>query len=362
MRTILATTLLSLSLAATAADTTTIPVTAQQRQALGIEVAPLEAVAVEHGILLPARVAVPNAQLQVVTAPQEGLVEMLLVAEGQTVHKGQPLVRIQSPRLLELQSDYLETASRHALADSNYRRDRQLSKEGIIAERRLLESRAAYQELSTSLARLQRLLELAGMDGQALEDLKKSRELSSTLLVRAPLDGVVLEQLVTAGKRVEAADPLYRIADVDPLWLEIHVPLAQLGQTAVGQTVSVPDPGITGRIVTIGRMVHSTDQGVLVIAEVSDGAAQLHPGQFLQVQLASRSDTNSFRVPRSAVARAGGRQFIFVAGPDGFTPLPVSVSSEQADGMVVRGDLAPDSRVAVNGAAALKAIWQGEAP
>lgn len=357
MKYILIGTLLTVSLAANAADS--IPVSERQRAALGIEVATLEAVSVEHGTLLPARVAVPNAQLQVVTAPHQGLVEMLLVAEGETVHKGQPLVRIQSPKLLELQSDYLETASRYALAGSNYRRDQKLSKEGIIAARRLLESRAAFQEVSTSLARLKRLLELAGMDDQALTDLEKRRELSSTLLVRAPLDGVVLEQLVTAGKRVEAADPLYRIADVDPLWLEIHVPLAQLGETAPGQPVYVPDLGISGRIVTIGRMVHSADQGVLVRAEVSEGVNQLHPGQFLQVQLTTRTGQHNYRVPRSAVARVGDTRFIFVAAAEGFTPLPVEVSSEQDTGLIVRAELAQGSRIAVNGAAALKAIWQG---
>ena len=358
MKILLAAPLLFLSLATVAADNIT--VTEQQRAALGIDIAPLEPVAVEHGILLPARVAVPNAQLQVVTTPQQGLVEMLLVAEGEAVHKGQPLVRIQSPKLLDLQSEYLETASRYALAGSNYRRDRQLNEEGIIAERRLLESRAAFQEISTSMARLKRLLELAGMDEAALKELEKRRELSSTLLVRSPLDGEVLEQLVTAGKRVEAADPLYRIADVDPLWLEIHVPLAQLGETQTGQQVYVPDLGLTGRIVTIGRMVHSADQGVLVRAEVSAGAEQLHPGQFLQVQLATQSGKDNFRVPRSAVARVGERHFVFVAGPGGFAPMPVEVSSEQADSLVVRAGLPPGSRIAINGAAALKAIWQGE--
>ena len=75
----------------------------EQRTALGIETAPLAASGDLHSARFPAEVAVPNAQLQVVTAPQAGVVEMLLVAEGEEIHQGQPLVRIQSPRLLELQ-------------------------------------------------------------------------------------------------------------------------------------------------------------------------------------------------------------------------------------------------------------------
>jgi len=360
MKMILPATLMLFALQATAAEV--IPVSMTQRSALGIEVAPLESVAVKHSTLLPARVAVPNAQLQVVTAPQEGLVEVLLVAEGERVEKGQPLVRIQSPRLLELQSQYLETLSRYSLANSNYRRDRQLNKEGIIAERRLLESQAAFLEVSTSLARLRRLLEIAGMDEAALNDLEKRRELSTTLIVRAPLDGVVLEQLVTAGNRVEAADPLYRIADLDPLWLEIHVPLEQLGDTAPGQTVLVPALNLSGPVITVGRMVHSADQGVLVRAEIRDGAQQLHPGQFLQAQLASASDAHTYRVPRGALARIQGRHYIFAAGPNGFTPVEVTVTAEQSADLVVRAQLPADTAIAINGAAAIKAIWQGEQP
>jgi RND family efflux transporter MFP subunit len=355
-------TALLLLLTVPAAASELIRLSAEQRSALGIAVAPLESVDVQHGTLLPARVAVPNAQLQVVTAPQQGLVELLLVAEGEPVHRGQPLVRIQSPKLLELQSDYLETRSRYDLANSNYRRDQQLHGEGIIAQRRLLESKAAFTELSTSLARLRRLLELAGMDAQALRDFEKTRQLSSTLIVRSPLDGVVLEQLVIAGKRVEAADPLYRIARLDPLWLEIHVPLEQLGETAVGQLVYVPELGVSGPIITIGRMVHSTDQGVLIRAEISDGAQRLHPGQFLQVQLTSAADRHSFRVPRTAVARVQGRHFIFAAAAGGFTPVEVKVAAEQSEHLVVEVALPADARVAVNGAAAIKAIWQGEQP
>jgi RND family efflux transporter MFP subunit len=355
-------TALSLLLAVPAGATELIRVSAEQRSALGIEVAAPEAVDLQHGRLLPARVAVPNAQLQVVTAPQQGLVEVLLVAEGEPVHQGQPLVRLQSPKLLEMQSDYLETLSRYTLANSNYRRDQQLHKEDIIAERRLLESKAIFTEVSTSLASLRRLLELAGMAPQALQDLEKHRQLSSTLVVRSPLDGVVLEQLVIAGNRVEAADPLYRLADLDPLWLEIHVPLEQLGETAVGQQVLVPALGVSGRIITVGRMVHSADQGVLIRAEVSEGAQRLRPGQFLQVQLTSAAERHSFRVPRSAVARLQGRQFVFTAGADGFTPVAVKVASEQSTHLIVEAALPADTRIAINGAAAIKAIWQGAQP
>jgi RND family efflux transporter MFP subunit len=332
-----------------------------QRKALHIETGQVVATSRNLGSLLPARVAVPNAQLHVVTAPQEGLIEVLLSAEGEAVTAGQPLVRIQSPRLLELQSEYLEVFTRQRLAATNYRRDRQLNEEGIIAERRLLESRASYQELTTSLARVQRLLELAGMDEAALATLAAERKLDSTLLVRAPFDGVILEQLVTAGSRVEAADPIYKIAQLDPLWLEIHVPLGELGETRVGQQVVVPELDVTGRIITIGHMVHGADQGVLIRAEVHEDSDKLRPGQFVQARIAMAASGNSYRVPRSAVVYAEGESHIFLEQPQGFVAVAVEVTEQDAGSLVISADLPVDARIATRGAAAIKSAWlQGD--
>lgn len=333
----------------------------EQRAALGIEMAPLEASGDLQSARFPAKVAVPTAQLQVVTAPQGGVIEVLLVAEGEEIRQGQPLVRIQSPRLLELQGEYLETRARFKLAESNYKRDRQLSKDGIIAERRLLESQAAYQELSVAQSRLRHLLQLSGMDDQTLGELESQRNLSSTLLVRAPFDGVVLEQMVTVGRGVELADPLYRIAHLTPLWLEIHVPLAQLGDLAVGQNVLVPELDLSGQVISVGRMVHGVDQGVLVRAQVSERTERLRPGQFVQAQLAAARGSSSFRVPGAAVLRSGGQSYVFVAREEGFLPVPVTVTSEEPGYQVIQAELQAGTVIAVSGTVALKAAWSAEA-
>lgn len=334
-----------------------IRISAAQQTALGIRTAPPEAVSDNLSQRLPGEVAVPNAQLQVVTTPQQGLVEVLLVAEGDQISKNQPLVHIQSPGLLELQGEYLEMLTRAKLARANYRRDRQLDKEGIIARRRLLESESRYQELETSLSRLRQSLVLAGMDTTSLDTLETERVLSSTLIVRAPFDGVVLEQMVTAGNRVDAADPLYKVANLDTLWLEVHVPLDQLGTTSPGQKVTIPALGISGTIISIGRMVHGSDQGVLVRAEITEGAGKLRPGQFVQAQLAFSAGVKSFRVPRSAVVRSAGKSYVFIARPNGFEPVAAHVSDEQSSHLIIQADLAPGSRIATGGTVAIKAAW-----
>jgi membrane fusion protein, heavy metal efflux system len=349
--------LLVMTLPVVASDV--IPFNEQQREAMRIETALVQAAASSSSANLPGKVVVPNAQLHIVTAPQKGLVENLLAAEGESVRQGEAMARIQSPALLELQSEYLEVYTRYHLAKSNYHRDLKLKNEGIIANRRLLESKAQHEELLTSLSRVERMLELTGMDEPSLANLRSSRKLDSTLVISAPFDGVVLEQMTTAGNRVDAADPLYRIASLKPLWLEIHAPLEQIADIHNGQRVNVPAAGISGTVITVGKMVHGADQGVLVRAEVIDGAEKLRPGQFLQVQLAIASGHNNFRVPRSAVIYSDGKSHVFSAHTHGFIPIPVKILGEEASALIIQADITAKTRVAVSGTAAIKAAWQG---
>jgi len=333
-----------------------ISLSAVQRDAFGIRSVAIERVESATSTAYPAKVVVPNAQLQVVSASQSGLLEALLVSEGESVKAGQPLAQIQSPQLLQQQSAYLEALTRLQLARADYKRDRQLKQEGIIAERRYLETRSRLTQEQTGVEQLRQSLSLAGMDEQALEELAKQRKLSGSLQVRSPLDGVVLEQLATPGQRLEMADPLYKVGQLSPLWLEIHVPLEKLGAIAPGSQVS--SGSVSARVITVGRMVHGADQGVLVRAEVTEGAQRLRPGQFVQANLIGPDNGDLYRVPRAALVRSGGDSYVFVESPDGFETVPVEVQVEETAHIIISGEFAADARVATSGTASLKAAWQ----
>jgi hypothetical protein len=152
------------------------------------------------------------------------------------------------------------------------------------------------------------------------------------------------------------ADPLYKVGRLSPLWLEIHVPLERLGGAAPGSKVS--SAGIDAQVITVGRMVHGADQGVLVRAEVTEGAERLRPGQFVQASLLQAEGVNLFRVPRAALVRSGGDSYLFIENAGGFKAEPVKVRTEERDHIIINAELPTGARVAVSGTAALKAAWQ----
>ena len=302
----------------------------------------------------PAKVAVPNAQLRVISAPLDGVVEALLVAEGESVVAGQALARVRSQGLLELQAAYLESRTRRQLSGETLSRDRKLHADGIVAKRRLLESQATHREMRTAEARDRQALLLAGMPEPAIEKLAKSQQLSTVLEVPAPFSGVVLEQIATAGQRVAASDPLYRVGDLSTLWVEVHVPLNDLGKLAAGDRVQLSG-GLSATVITVGRMVHGTDQGVLVRAEVREGVDALRPGQFVEARLSRATDGRALRLPVRALVRIDGVEKVFVERAEGFEPVAVEVLSRETDGVIARGALSAGDAVVVSGTVALKA-------
>ncbi len=331
-----------------------------QQKSYGIITAPVQTAAAVLGARYPAEVVVPNTQLQVVSALQGGLVEALMVAEGDQVSQGQILARLQSPGLLELQRDLLQTLIQLNLARSTLNRDKQLLDEGIIPKRRYLESRSAWQALNTQKEQQEATLQFSGMSEEAINDLEKSKHLNSALIVSAPFDGVILEQMAIPGQKLEAADPLFQIGQLSPLWLEIHVPIEVVRNVSTGDTISVPEMDLEGKIITIGRKVHAADQGTLIRAIVKDNIDQLRPGQLVQARIAQKTDDQQrYFVPRKAIIRLDQTTMIFMAIEEGFEAIEVDVVGSHEGQQIITSHEPITDLIVINGTVTLKSILAG---
>lgn len=337
-----------------------IAVSVEQIRHLGItlaKVAPAHTVMTDR---VPAQVIIPPEQERVISSPQAGLVTSLRAAIGDEVKAGQVVARIESPELVTLQREFLQAAADLRLADADLKRDAQLFKEGIIAQRRYLQTRNRFEQATARVDERRQALRLAGMDSRAVSKLERDRKLSSTLDVRAPIAGAVLEQMAVVGQRVDRAAPLYRVGKLDPLWLAIRVPLDRLGKLGPGAEVALPCTGASAVVTVVGRNVDPNNQTVLVRAEVHNAAGCVRPGQFIQVRMALLGADRQWRVPSVSLVRSGDVTLVFVKTAEGFRPQPVEVLGRDAGYSVVRAELVGDEEVAASGLAAIKAIWLGQ--
>ncbi len=326
-----------------------------QLKALGIETAAAgEAGGARRGTL-PATVRIPNEQLRIVSAPLAGLVEQLSVAPGDTVRRGQAIARLASPQALELQRDALQASAQATLQQQNLKRDELLFAEGLIAEARLQATRAAAAQAAAQAGERRQGLALAGA---------APGRLGGALTLTAPIDGVVLAQEAELGQRVEAAAPIYRIARLVPLWLEVQAPLELAATLREGMPVKLADGPANGRLIAIGRAVDAASQSVLLRVEVRNGAESLRPGQVVAVEIAGTATGGAGpRIPAAALSRSDGAAMVFVqtaadAAGTQFVARPVRVLGQSGDGVIVEG-LAADERIAVKGVSGLKAMLTG---
>lgn len=326
---------------------------AAQVKALGIATVVVGSGESGRGGTLPARVQVPTEQLRVVAAPVGGMIEMLAVAPGSAVRRGQVVARLASPQALELQRDALQSESAAALQQQNLKRDEQLFAEGLIAESRLQATRSAATQAAAQASERRQGLALAGAT---------AGRLGGPLALSAPIDGVVLEQNAQLGQRVEASTPIYRIANLTQLWLEIQAPVELAATLKIGMAVKLAGRPISGKLIAIGRAVDNASQTVLLRAVVTTGADQLYPGQVSEVEIAGAAGPQQ-RLPASAVVREQGKTLVFVqtASSDKgstFTERPVRIISQGGDSVVVDG-VAANERVAIKGLSGLKAMQSG---
>ena len=356
--------LIAASLSAQAADE--FAVTAAQMQGLGITLQRLEKSADIQGQAYPARVVLPPSQEQVVSAPLAGLVDRVLVGENDTVKSGQPLLRLISPELGELQLKLLEASSKSRLSHKTAQRERMLFADGIIPERRVQEAEGAAEENRARVQQAEAALRLAGVDAASVRKIAAGGALQDGLTVHAKTAGTVMSVDVKAGQRVAQADALMRLADTRQLWLDIQLPADRRSQVAIkGGQITVVGRDAKAVPMSVGSMV-SDSQTVTLRAQVTQGATLLRPGEYVQAQVpfaglaSAGSGAESWPVPVASVVRQGDKAYVFVRTPKGFLAQQVTVLNSAGTSVQVQGPIKAGQDIAITSVIALKAAWLGK--
>ena len=343
---------------ASAQEPSLLAITPEQRDALGMTVAAVTRTDFVPGPLLPARITVPNPKLHVISARETAVVLALPVSVGDRVAQGDTVAVLESPAFVARQQEFLQALSQRDLARELAEREETLAAEGVIAGRRGLESRARLREIESRLDAQRQVLALSGMNEVDLRTLSRQRAISSTLVVRSSFPGIVLEQSVRVGERIDAGAPLYRLGQVDDLNVEVHTPLARARDLQIGSRIEIVGSEATGRVIAIGREVHPVDQGIVVRGALDDPRGELRPGQFVRVQLSvPTSGGDAYRIPSAAVVRVGDRSWVFVEEAGGFRPAQVEILGGSGRSLVVSGSALDGASVVVDGTASLKSLW-----
>jgi multidrug efflux pump subunit AcrA (membrane-fusion protein) len=323
-----------------------------------------------QALLLPGTVVLPLDAQEIVSVPIAGSVQAILTPPSQPVRAGQPLLRLYSPQLLQWQREFVQAVAQERLAAEKLKRDTALFADGIIAETRLQETRSNTIQSRALTNETAQMLHLAGMSEKAVKSLRDTQKLSASLEVTARMNGTVLEYGVVPGQQVEAGATLAKLAQNGRLWVELNASKQQAAQAQPGNRIrfaSCPDEAL---VTAVSPQIKADNQTVLIRGELKQPSTCLSANQYVEATLyVDRGSDDSWTVPSAAIIRHESTQWIFVRTTKGFTALPVTVISS-ADGFAqIRPKtpakagnapiLAPGTRIAVSGTAALKGALLG---
>jgi len=193
-----------------------------------------------------------------VSSPVEGVLDRVLVDRGDLVTAGQVVATIESSveraavRLAQARADKLSGLksgqARVEFGERRYSRTLEMFRKELIPLKEMDEA-----ETSKVLAEYE-LLEAQEEKRLAAIDLDRARAVLELRTIKSPIGGVVVERLLNGGEFTKQA-PVVRLAQIDPLRVEVIVPVAQFGRIKVGMpsqvTPEAPVGGTWGARVTV---------------------------------------------------------------------------------------------------------------
>jgi len=205
-------------------------------------------------------------------SPVTGLIKTIHVEWTDVVEAGQILVELESGaeraavRLARAQAEMSEEIkSREATASLLERRRVRLMR--LYEEGTLSLDLREEVETEAEVARIQ--LEQAHAEQRlASLNLEHAVALLQRRAIRSPLSGVVVERLMSPGERVEE-DVILKIAQIDPLRVEVILPSSAFGSIEVGMRAAVvpefPSDTVHGASVTIVDQVVDAASGTFAV-------------------------------------------------------------------------------------------------
>ena len=311
---------------------TAITVPASQQRDLGItfgtvDVRPLVAETRATGV-----VTFDERRLAQVAPKFGGFVERLYVnATGQPVSRGAPLLDIYSPDVLAAEQELL-------LAGQLQR---------VIGQSNVPGVPASTVDL---VAAAKRRLELWDISSAQLDEVLRTGQPRRAFTLYAPAAGVVVTKNVIEGQAIAAGQPLYTIADLSDVWIDVQLREADAAAARTGAGADVEITGLSGQVFQ-GRIdyvyptLDTTSRALRARLVVSNTGGTLKPGMYATVHLRTAA-RSALTVPMSAVLRTGTRNVVFVdMGGGRLAPTEIEVGSTAGDYVEVLAGLEPGQRV-----------------
>jgi RND family efflux transporter MFP subunit len=230
-------------------------------------------------------------------APVEGMVEKITVDQGDTVKEGQIVALLESSReRAAVVAAQAKADIEAAIKSSEIRIEFTARK--VARARDLRKSNAIGQHELDEAETEQRLAEAAYLEATenkrlAQLELERARADLAIRTVRSPIDGIVVERLLSPGE-IARLTPIVMLMQIDPLRVDVFVPSAWLGQVQPGMIADIaPATGAWSRVYearvgVVNKVVDSTTDTFTVRLELPNPDRSIPAGMACTVRFRSQ--------------------------------------------------------------------------
>lgn len=301
-----------------------ITISARQQQNLGVKTAQATLRSLELQLNAFGTVATDERGIETISARANGLVEKLYVkAAQQFVQRNDPLAQLWMPQWSAAQQEYLAI--------------RQWGDASLVA--------AARERL-----------QLQFMPEEIVKAVERSGKPQTRITLRAPAQGYINKLDIREGAQVNAAQSLFELATLDPVWIVVDYPESQARLLSRGSDISATTdswPGKTfhGKVDELLPNLETTTRTLKARLTLENPEHLLKPGMILNVALTHPVTTPPVvAIPDEALITTGTNNRVLLADGNGhFTPVDVKTGRSQSGWVEVTQGLKAGQSVVISG-------------
>lgn len=246
-----------------------------------------------------------------------GVVVEIKKTLGDEVGANETLALIESQDVPAASAAYLVARSKADLAQKQLQRYETLWLKKVIAGEEYLSSKQTATEAQVQLRAASQRLTLLGIDPETVTERSSVGVTSARVPVLSPVSGTIIEKKIAVGDQVTDQTPLYRVANLERVWVMANAFERDMGYLSVGQSATVtlkayPNRKFQGVVTWVSQVLDEKTRTLAVRVELDNSEKLLKPGSFARVLVRVPMQEISVTVPPTAVQRQNKDQIVFV--------------------------------------------------
>ncbi len=284
--------------------------TKKQLEDLKIVLSDPEIKSIGLSIYANGKIEVPPMNKSFISLPFGGFVKSIKVLDGDVVKKGEELLTIEHPEIIQLQQEYLEIQANLDFLKSEVERMDILVKNEAGSLKNLQAAKSNFNMAKAKLSGLKAKLEMADVN---MIKLNKG-EIQRRIPISAPFDGVVTKIMTNVGEFAAETSNLLEIIDLKHAHAEVFIFEKDINFIQVGQKVTLKtvddSKEITATVYLVGKEV-GKDRTIKVHCHLDKESDSFVPGTFFKATILT-NPTNLTTLDSESFIKIQNKDAIFV--------------------------------------------------